>query len=66
MWAIGNTFSVMSLDVNVNSGSKLARKWFMRCETSDGWYAAATTFEVGTKDRKKYLLKAIKEMSMRN
>lgn len=38
----------------------LARKWFMRCETSDGWYAAATTFEIGTKDRKKYLLKAIK------
>ena len=32
----------------------------MRCETSDGWYAAATTFEMGTKDRKKYLLIAIK------
>ena len=32
----------------------------MRCETSDGWYAAATTFEIGTKNRKKYLLKVIK------
>ena len=29
----------------------------MRCKTSDGWYASATTFEIGTKDRKKYLLK---------
>ena len=50
----------MSLDVNVNGGSKLAKKWFMRCETSDGWYAAATTFEMGTKNRKIYLMKAIK------
>ena len=32
----------------------------MRCETSDGWYAAATTFEIGTKDRKINLFKAIK------
>ena len=47
---------VVGLPIN----KKLARKWFMRCETSDGWYAAATTFEVGTKDRKNYLLKAIK------
>ena len=52
MWDIG----VVELPGN----KRLDRKWFMRCETSDGWYAAATTFEVGTKDRKKYLLKAIK------
>ena len=44
----------------VDSNTKLDRKWLMRCETSDGWYAAATTFEIGTKDRKIYLLKAIK------
>jgi len=42
------------------SNKILARKWFMQCETSDGCYAAATTFEMGTKDRKKYLMKAIK------
>ena len=32
----------------------------MQCETSDGCYAAATSFKMGTKDRKKYLMKAIK------
>ena len=47
---------VVGLPIN----KKLARKLFLRCETSDGWYAAATTFEMGTKDRKIYLLKAIK------
>ena len=44
----------------MNGGSKLARKWSILCQTSDGWYAAATTFEIGTKNRKKYLLKVIK------
>ena len=46
--------------VELPSNKRLDRKWFMRCKTSDGWYAAATTFEIGTKDRKIYLLKAIK------
>mgnify|MGYP004298832237 CR=1 FL=1 len=27
-----------------------------RCGTSNGWYAAATTFEMGTKNRKIYLM----------
>ena len=53
MWDIGV--------VELPNNKKLDRKWFMRCKTSDGgWYAAATTFEIGTKDRKIYLLKAIK------
>ena len=45
----------------MNSGSNLAEQWFTRCETSDGLYTQlAATFEMGTKDRKIYLMKAIK------